>query len=101
MCTYAFMHSQAQTKRHFLDFCGVSEDRNVFPNILVSQGKPQIDDVVWEGPGASLPDRCWDRQGVILRTLDIVAYKVRIVYASRVQQKLSCYKFIRPCQILF
>jgi len=35
-----------------------------------------IDDVVWEGPGASLPDRCWDRQGVILRTLDIVAYKV-------------------------
>mmetsp|Transcript_76311 Transcript_76311/g.111774 ORF Transcript_76311/g.111774 Transcript_76311/m.111774 type:complete len:166 (+) Transcript_76311:430-927(+) len=66
-----------------------------------NQGKPQIDDVVWEGPGASLPDRCWDRQGVILRTLDIVAYKVRIVYASRVQQKLSCYKFIRPCQILF
>lgn len=35
-----------------------------------------IDDVVWEGPGSSLPDRCWDRQGVILRTLDIVAYKV-------------------------
>ena len=43
---------------------------------LRGQGKPMIDDVVWEGPGASLPDRCWDRQGVILRTLDIVAYKV-------------------------
>lgn len=41
-----------------------------------NQGKPMIDDVVWEGPGSSLPDRCWDRQGVILRTLDIVAYKV-------------------------
>jgi len=41
-----------------------------------NQGKPMIDDVVWEGPGANLPDRCWDRQGVILRTLDIVAYKV-------------------------
>ena len=41
-----------------------------------NQGKPMSDDVVWEGPGASLPDRCWDRQGVLLRTLDIVAYKV-------------------------
>ena len=35
-----------------------------------------IDDIVWEGPGSSLPDRCWTRHGVILRTLDIVAYKV-------------------------
>ena len=34
------------------------------------------DDIVWEGPGSSLPDRCWTRHGVILRTLDIVAYKV-------------------------
>jgi hypothetical protein len=41
-----------------------------------NQGKPMIDDVVWEGPGSSLPDRCWARQGVMLRTLDIVAYKV-------------------------
>jgi hypothetical protein len=47
---------------------------------LRGQGKPMIDDVVWEGPGASLPDRCWDRQGVILRTLDIVAYKVCVVF---------------------
>lgn len=97
---YIRIHAQIGTKeKAFPRFA--PENRNAVPNILVSQGKPQIDDVVWEGPGASLPDRCWDRQGVILRTLDIVAYKVRIVYASRVQQNLFCYKFIRPCQILF
>ena len=39
-----------------------------------------IDDIVWEGPGSNLPDRCWDRQGVILRTLDIVAYKVSLPF---------------------
>jgi hypothetical protein len=47
---------------------------------MAAQGKPMIDDVVWEGPGSSLPDRCWDRQGVILRTLDIVAYKVFLLW---------------------
>lgn len=47
---------------------------------VIAQGKPMIDDIVWEGPGSNLPDRCWDRQGVILRTLDIVAYKVSLQF---------------------
>mmetsp|Transcript_60779 Transcript_60779/g.143396 ORF Transcript_60779/g.143396 Transcript_60779/m.143396 type:complete len:389 (+) Transcript_60779:197-1363(+) len=34
------------------------------------------DDVVWEGPGSSIPHRCWDRHATVLRTLDIVQYKV-------------------------
>jgi len=41
-----------------------------------NQERVQSDDVVWEGPGNSIPHRCWDRHATILRTLDIVQYKV-------------------------
>mmetsp|Transcript_1484 Transcript_1484/g.3031 ORF Transcript_1484/g.3031 Transcript_1484/m.3031 type:complete len:372 (-) Transcript_1484:255-1370(-) len=41
-----------------------------------NQEKILSDDVVWEGPGSSIPHRCWDRHGTLLRTLDIVQYKV-------------------------
>jgi len=44
--------------------------------LLKPSGAGQRDEVVWHGPGGVMPGRCWERHGCLLRTLDIVHYKV-------------------------
>jgi hypothetical protein len=45
--------------------------------------RPLADSVVFDGPGDSVPNYCWERQGTLLRTLDVVQYKVSALDRKR------------------
>jgi hypothetical protein len=53
------------------------------PSVLNCSDRPLADNVVFDGPGKSVPTYCWERQGTLLRTLDIVQYKVSAVDRKR------------------
>jgi len=40
-----------------------------------SNERESPDEVVWDGPGTLMPDRCWERHGSLLRTLDLLQFK--------------------------
>eukprot|EP00284_Hemiselmis_tepida_P009063 CAMPEP_0174928454 /NCGR_PEP_ID=MMETSP1355-20121228/23542_1 /TAXON_ID=464990 /ORGANISM="Hemiselmis tepida, Strain CCMP443" /LENGTH=313 /DNA_ID=CAMNT_0016174615 /DNA_START=57 /DNA_END=995 /DNA_ORIENTATION=- len=41
-----------------------------------SSERESPDEVVWDGPGTLMPERCWERHGSLLRTLDLLQFKV-------------------------
>ena len=53
------------------------------PSVLHCSDRPLADNVVFDGPGKSVPNYCWERQGTLLRTLDIVQYKVSALDRKR------------------
>jgi hypothetical protein len=53
------------------------------PCLISYSERPLADSVVFDGPGDSVPSYCWDRQGTLLRTLDVVQYKVSALDRKR------------------
>jgi hypothetical protein len=53
------------------------------PCLINYSERPLADSVVFDGPGDSVPSYCWERQGTLLRTLDVVQYKVSALDRKR------------------
>eukprot|EP00291_Cryptomonas_curvata_P022800 CAMPEP_0172167868 /NCGR_PEP_ID=MMETSP1050-20130122/9815_1 /TAXON_ID=233186 /ORGANISM="Cryptomonas curvata, Strain CCAP979/52" /LENGTH=189 /DNA_ID=CAMNT_0012838715 /DNA_START=328 /DNA_END=894 /DNA_ORIENTATION=- len=53
------------------------------PCLINYSERPLADNVVFDGPGDSVPSYCWERQGTLLRTLDVVQYKVSALDRKR------------------